>query len=126
MSADSVDSTADIVQRILETGGGVGLLLESLMGLPNAHWTPPKKSIFSSKPGYLQLGDWRYTQAADGRLSSAHAVAGVVIASGELSPAEAGTNVAAALQKYVRDHGPRASEDVQAILAGLSAALGEG
>jgi hypothetical protein len=122
----SVDPVADVVQRILETGGGVGLLLESLMRLPKAQWTPPKKSMFSSKPGYLQLGDWRYMEAADGRLNSAHAVAGVVIASGELSPAEAGTNVAVTLQKYIRDHGLRAGEDVEAVLAGLSAALGDG
>ena len=126
MTTDSVDPTADIVQRILETGAGVGLLLDSLMRLSKAEWTPPKKSMFSKKPGYLQLGEWRYTEAADGRLHSAHAVAGVVIASGELSPHEAGANVAAALQKYIRDHGPRAGDDVQAILAGLSAALGDG
>ena len=48
--------------------------------LPGVAHTPARRGVFRSQPERIQIGDWRYEVARDGRLSAAHVVNGIVIA----------------------------------------------
>jgi hypothetical protein len=112
-----------VVTRALQLPGGSELVAGSLAGLPAAVVSRRRSGLFgSSAPLKVQLGEWRYEPAPNGRLAAAHVVGGIVIAENVLAPVEAGAHVAMVLSQQLAEYGPRLLPDVLAVLEGLSVA----
>ena len=113
-----------VITRSLLVLGGADLVLGSLALIPGVLRTPARKSVFRSNPERLQVGEWRYEAASDGRLIGAHVVGGIVLAELALSPQAAGTNVAAALGQLITAQGAQIAPAVWAVIEGLAVAAG--
>jgi hypothetical protein len=106
--------------------GGVGLVVKVFCGVPGVHLTPARRGLFRSQPERIQIGDWRYELTADGRLSAAHLVNGVVIAEGVLAAGAVGPHIARALEQTVTRYGPTIIPNIDAATAALEAGAGTG
>lgn len=115
-------AAVDVLDRALALPGGTDLVIGALAGLPYAGHTPARKRMFSTTPEQVQLGQWRFTAAADGRLLAAHVVAGIALSEERVDVDDAGARVAAAIGQYLAEQGVRQWPEVQAVLSGLAAA----
>jgi hypothetical protein len=117
-------AAAAVITRALLVIGGVELVLGSLATIPGVARTPARAGMFRSSPERLQVGEWRYEAARDGRLVGAHVVGGIVLAELALSPEAAGASVAAALGQLVAAYGAQTIPAVRSVLEGLAVAAG--
>ena len=117
-------AAAAVVTRALTVLGGRELVLGSLRTIPGVVHTPARSSMFRSSPERLQVGEWRYEAAGDGRLVAAHVVGGIVLAELALSPEAAGASVATALGQLLAGYGAQILPVIGSVLEGLAVAAG--
>jgi len=93
-------------------------------GVPGVILTPARRGFFRSQPERIQIGDWRYELTADGRLSAAHVVNGIVLAEDVLAARAVGPHIARALAQVVGSYGPTIVPNIDAALEVLEAGAG--
>ncbi|MGB8388668.1 DUF5073 family protein [Mycobacterium sp.] len=96
--------------------GGVGLVVRVFCGVPGVILIPARRGFFRSQPERIQIGDWRYELAADGRLRADHLVNGIVLAEEVLAAGAVGPHIARALGQLVHSYGPTIVPDIDAAL----------
>lgn len=101
--------------------GGVGQVVRVFCGVPGVILTPARRGFFRSQPERVQIGDWRYELTADGRLSAAHVVNGIVLAEEALAAGAVGPHIARALQQVVSSYGPTILPNIDAAVEVLEA-----
>jgi Domain of unknown function (DUF5073) len=104
--------------------GGVALVVKVFCGVPGVTLIPARRGFFRSQPERIQIGDWRYEVTADGRLSAAHVVNGIVLAEDVLAAAAVGPHIARALGQVVNNYGPTVMPNIEAALEMLESGLG--
>jgi len=104
--------------------GGVGLVVKVFCGVPGVILVPGRRGVFRSQPERIQIGDWRYQLTADGRLSAAHVVSGIVLAEEVLAAGAVGPHIARALGQLVTSYGPTIIPNIDAALEVLEAGAG--
>jgi hypothetical protein len=104
--------------------GGVALVVKVFCSVPGVILVPARRGLFRSQPERIQIGDWRYELAADGRLSAAHVVNGIVLAEEVLAAGAVGPHVTRALAQVVNNYGPTIMPNVDAALEVLESATG--
>jgi hypothetical protein len=102
--------------------GGVALVVKVFCGVPGVVLVPARRGVFRSQPERIQIGDWRYELTADGRLSAAHVVNGIVLAEEVLAAGAVGPHVARALGQLVSSYGPTIVPNIDAALEVLESA----
>ncbi|OBH24880.1 DUF5073 domain-containing protein [Mycobacterium sp. E342] len=115
-----------VVGTALAGPGGVGLVLKVFSGVPGVILVPGRRGFFRSQPERVQIGDWRYEVTADGRVSAAHVVNGIVLAEEVLAAGAVGPHIARALGQLVRSYGPTVVPNIDAALEVLDAGSGPG
>lgn len=113
-----------VVAEALTGPGGVALVVNVFAGLPGVIHVPAKRGMFRSEPERIQIGDWRYEVARDGRLHAGHVVNGVVIAEETLAAGAGGPHLARALEQIVARYGPATVPAVDAAVEALEASSG--
>ncbi len=93
-------------------------------GLPGVVHTPARRGLFRSHPERIQIGDWRYEIAHDGRLLAGHMVNGVVIAEDILAADAVGPHIARALGQIVARYGATVIPNIDAAVEMLAASTG--
>ncbi len=101
--------------------GGVGQVVRVFCGVAGVILTPARRGFFRSQPERVQIGDWRYELTADGRLSAAHVVNGIVLAEEALAAGAVGPHIARALQQVVSSYGPTILPNIDAAVEVLEA-----
>jgi len=96
--------------------GGVALVVKVFCGVPGVILVPARRGVFRSQPERIQIGDWRYELTADGRLSAAHVVSGVVLAEEVLAAGAVGPHIARSLGQLVTSYGPTIVPNIDAAL----------
>ena len=104
--------------------GGIALVVKVFCGVPGVTLIPARRGLFRSQPERIQIGDWRYEVTADGRLSAAHVVNGIVLAEDVLAAAAVGPHIARALGQVVNNYGPTVMPNIDAALEMLESGLG--
>ncbi|KZS58674.1 hypothetical protein A4G26_13140 [Mycobacterium kansasii] len=104
--------------------GGVALVVKVFANLPGVIHTPARRGLFRSNPERIQIGDWRYEVAHDGRLLAAHMVNGIVIAEDILAAEAVGPHVARALGQIVSRYGPTVIPNINAAVEILGTSTG--
>ena len=104
--------------------GGVALVVKVFCGVPGVILVPARRGLFRSQPERIQIGDWRYELTADGRLSAAHVVNGIVLADEVLAADTVGAHIARALGQVVSRYGPTIIPNVDAALEALETGAG--
>ncbi len=112
------------VGSALSGPGGVGLVVKVFSGVPGVILVPARRGLFRSHPERIQIGDWRYELAADGRLSASHTVGGIVLAEEVLAAGAVGPHIARALGQVVSSYGPTIIPNIDAALEVLESAAG--
>ena len=115
---------SNTVSGALSGPGGVALVVKVFAGLPGVTHTPAQRGLFSKSPERIQIGDWRYELAPDGRLRAAHLVHGIVIAEESLGAAVVGPHISRALGQVVNQYGETILPSIDAALDALSASTG--
>ncbi len=119
------DRVSRAVATALSGPGGVALVVKVFAGLPGVVHTPAQRGMFSrSRPEHIQIGDWRYEVAGDGRLRAAHVVHGIVIAEETLDAAIVGPHISRALGQIVTQYGEVIVPGIDAAVEALSASAG--
>ncbi|OBH20480.1 MULTISPECIES: DUF5073 family protein [unclassified Mycobacterium] len=118
------DRVGRVVGTALAGPGGVGLVLKVFSGVPGVILVPARRGFFRSQPERVQIGDWRYEVTADGRVSAAHVVNGIVLAEEVLAAGAVGPHIARALGQLVRNYGPTVIPNIDAALEVLDAGSG--
>lgn len=104
--------------------GGVAMVVKVFAGLPGVIHTPARRGFFSSSPERVQIGDWRYEIARDGRLLAGHVVNDIVIAE-DILPADAvGPHIARSLQQIVARFGATVVPNINAAVDVLGTSTG--
>jgi Domain of unknown function (DUF5073) len=124
MTAFDNDRVSRAIGAALAGPGGVGLVVRVFCGVPGVILTPARRGFFRSQPERIQLGDWRYELTADGRLSAAHVVNGIVLAEDVLAAGAVGPHIARALGQLVNSYGPTIIPNIDAALEVLEAGAG--
>jgi Domain of unknown function (DUF5073) len=124
MTAFDHDRVSRAIGAALAGPGGVGLVVRVFCGVPGVILTPARRGFFRSQPERIQLGDWRYELTADGRLSAAHVVNGIVLAEDVLAAGAVGPHIARALGQLVNSYGPTIIPNIDAALEVLEAGAG--
>jgi Domain of unknown function (DUF5073) len=104
--------------------GGVGLVVRVFCGIPGVVLTPARRGLFRSQPERVQIGEWRYEVTADGRLSAAHVVNGIVLAEEVLPAGGVGPHVGRALEQVVNGYGHTVLPAIGAAVEMLEAGAG--
>jgi hypothetical protein len=104
--------------------GGVALVVKVFCGVPGVTLVPARRGLFRNQPERIQIGDWRYELTADGRLSAAHVVNGIVLAEEVLAAGAVGPHIARALGQVVNSYGPTVMPNIDAALEMLESGLG--
>lgn len=104
--------------------GGVGLVLKVFCGVPGVILVPARRGLFRSQPERVQIGDWRYEVSADGRVSAAHVVNGIVLAEEVLAAGRVGPHLARALGQVATSYGPTITPNIDAALEVLETGSG--
>ncbi|BCI88416.1 hypothetical protein NIIDMKKI_36220 [Mycobacterium kansasii] len=86
--------------------------------------TAARRGLFRSNPERIQIGDWRYEVAHDGRLLAAHMVNGIVIAEDILAADAVGPHVSRALGQIVSRYGPTVIPNINAAVEILGTSTG--
>ncbi|MBJ7340678.1 DUF5073 family protein [Mycolicibacterium sp.] len=121
MDGLDVAKVSRTVTDALSGPGGVALVVNVFTGLPGVIHVPAKRGLFRSEPERLQIADWRYEVARDGRLHAGHVVNGIVIAEETLAAAAVGPHVARALEQIVTRYGPATIPAIDAAVDALAA-----
>jgi hypothetical protein len=124
MSSFDHERVSRAVGAALAGPGGVGLVVRVFCGVPGVILTPARRGVFRSQPERIQIGDWRYELTADGRLSAAHVVNGIVLAEEVLAAAAVGPHIARALGQVVSSYGSTIIPNIDAALEVLEAGAG--
>jgi uncharacterized protein DUF5073 len=120
------DDVSRVVTASLSGPGGIALVVNVFARLPGVIHVPARRGLFRSEPERIQIGDWRYELAKDGRLHAAHVVNGVVIAEEALAVGIVGPHVTRALEQLVTRYGETAVPGIQAAVEALRVSCGEG
>ena len=120
------DRVSRTVMGALGGPGGVALVVNVFAGLPGVVHTPARRGLFRSNPERIQIGDWRYEVAPDGRLLAAHMVNGVVIAEDILVAAAVGPHIARSLGQIVARYGATVIPSIDAAVEVLGTSTGYG
>lgn len=96
--------------------GGVAMVVKVFAGLPGVIHTPAKRGFFSSRPERIQIGDWRYEIAPDGRLLAGHVVNSIVIAEDILLADAVGPHIARSLGQIVARYGAAVIPNIEAAV----------
>jgi hypothetical protein len=104
--------------------GGVALVVSVFAGVPGVVRTPARRGLFRSQPERVQIGDWRYEVARDGRLAAAHVVGGVVIAEQVLIAGDVGPHIARALGQVAARYGATIVPNIEAAVEALNTSAG--
>jgi hypothetical protein len=104
--------------------GGVALVVKVFCSVPGVILVPARRGFFRSQPERIQIGDWRYEVAADGRLSAAHVVNGIILAEEVLAAGAVGPHVSRALGQVVNSYGPTIMPNIDAALEVLESGAG--
>ena len=115
---------SDTVAAALSGPGGAALVVNVFSGVPGVVHTPARRALFRSEPERVQIGDWRYEIARDGRLRAAHLVNDIVIADEVLDAAAVGPHIARALQQLLGRHGPAIQPHIDAAVEALRTSVG--
>lgn len=110
MSDFDTERVSRAVAAALVGPGGVALVVKVFAGLPGVIHTPARRGFFRSNPERIQIGDWRYEVAHDGRLLAAHMVNGIVIAEA------VGPHLARALGQIVSRYGATVIPNINAAI----------
>lgn len=113
-----------VVGAAMSGPGGVALVVNVFARVPGVLHTPALRGLFRSAPERLQIGDWRYEVAGDGRLSAAHVVGGITIAEEALAAGTAGPHIARALGQVVTRFGPETIPSIEAAVEALRVSCG--
>jgi hypothetical protein len=117
-------AAAAVLTRALGVLDGPALVLGSLAAIPGVLRTPERKGMFRSNAERLQVGEWRYEAARDGRILGAHVVGGIVLSELAYSPEAAGASMAAAIGQHLAAYGAQVLPAVESVLEGLAVAAG--
>ncbi|HEY6573379.1 MAG TPA: DUF5073 family protein [Mycobacterium sp.] len=120
------DEVSRVVTASLSGPGGVALVVNVFARVPGVIHVPARRGLFRSEPERIQIADWRYELAKDGRLHAAHVVNGVVIAEETLAAGVVGPHVTRALEQVVTRYGVAAVPSIQAAIEALRVSCGEG
>jgi hypothetical protein len=120
------DEVSRVVTASLSGPGGVALVVNVFARVPGVIHMPARRGLFRTEPERIQIGDWRYELAKDGRLHAAHVVNGVVIAEETLAAGVVGPHVTRALEQVVTRYGETAVSSIQAAVEALRVSCGEG
>ncbi|OSC39896.1 DUF5073 family protein [Mycobacterium decipiens] len=112
------------VAAALAGPGGVALVINVFAGLPGVLHTPARRGFFRSNPERVQIGDWRYEIAHDGRLLAAHMVNGIVIAEEVLIAEAVGPHIGRALGQLVSRYGATVVPNINAAIEVLGTSAG--
>jgi hypothetical protein len=104
--------------------GGVVLVVKVFCSVPGVILIPARRGFFRSQRERIQIGDWRYELTADGRLSAAHVVNGIVLAEEVLGAGVVGPHIARALGQLVNSYGPTIIPNIDAALEVLESGAG--
>ncbi|RUP05681.1 MAG: DUF5073 domain-containing protein [Mycobacterium sp.] len=104
--------------------GGVAMVVKVFAGLPGVIHTPAKRGFFSSSPERVQIGDWRYEIARDGRLLAGHVVNGIVIAEDILAADAVGPHITRSLHQIVARYGASVIPTINAAVDALDFSTG--
>lgn len=104
--------------------GGVAMVVKVFAGLPGVIHTPARRGFFSSSPERVQIGDWRYEIARDGRLLAGHVVNGIVIAEDVLAADAVGPHVTRSLHQVVGRYGASVIPNINAAVDVLATSTG--
>lgn len=116
MSDFDTERVSRAVAAALVGPGGVALVVKVFVGLPGVIHTPARRGFFRSNPERIQIGDWRYEVAHDGRLLAAHMVNGIVIAEDALIAEAVGPHLARALGQIVSRYGATVIPNINAAI----------
>jgi Domain of unknown function (DUF5073) len=120
------DRVSRAVAGALAGPGGIALVVKVFAGLPGVIHTPAKRGLFRSNPERIQLADWRYEVAHDGRLLAAHMVNGVVIAEDILLADAVGPHIARSVGQIVARYGATVIPNIDAAVDILGTSGGYG
>jgi hypothetical protein len=115
---------SDTVAVALSGPGGVALVVNVFSTVPGVVHTPARRGLFRSEPERVQIGDWRYEVARDGRLRAAHVVNEVVIAEDVLDASAVGPHITRALEQIVGRYGPTVLPHIDAAVDALRTSVG--
>lgn len=118
------DRVSRVVGSALAGPGGVALLLRVFCGVRGVILVPAQRRLFRSEPERVQIGDWRYEVAPDGRLRAAHLVNDIVLAEEVLPAGAVGPHIARALGQVVSRYGPTVLPNIDAALEALETGAG--
>ncbi|KQH76978.1 hypothetical protein AO501_10880 [Mycobacterium gordonae] len=104
--------------------GGVAMVVKVFAGLPGVIHTPARRGFFSSSPERVQIGDWRYEIARDGRLLAGHVVNGIVIAEDVLAADAVGPHITRSLHQIVTRYGATVVPNINAAVDVLGTSTG--
>ena len=124
MTAFDHEGVSRAIGSALAGPGGVGLVVRVFCGIPGVILLPARRGVFRSQPERIQIGDWRYELTADGRLSAAHLVNGIVLAEEVLAAGAVGPHIARALGQVVSSYGPTIIPNIDAALEALETGAG--
>ena len=124
MTAFDQDRVSRAVGSALNGPGGVALVVKVFCGVPGVVLIPARRGFFRSQAERIQIGDWRYELTADGRLSAAHVINGIVLAEEVIAAGAVGSHVARALAQVVGSYGPTIIPHIDAALDVLETAPG--
>ncbi len=115
---------SDTVAAALAGPAGIAAVVNVFRAVPGVVHTPGRRGLFRSAPEWVQIGDWRYEIAADGRLKAAHVVSDIVIAEEKLDASAVGPHLARALTQLVARHGTTICPHIDAAVEVLAMNLG--
>jgi hypothetical protein len=125
MAGFDANEVSRVVAASLSGPGGIALVVNVFATLPGVVLSPARRGLFRSAPQRLQIGDWRYEVARDGRLAAAHVVSGVVIAEETLPAGAVGPHVARALEQIVVRFGEGTLPRIDAAVEALRLSCGD-
>jgi hypothetical protein len=115
---------SDTVSAALSGPGGVALVVNVFSAVPGVVRSPARRGLFRSEPERVQIGDWRYEVAPDGRLRAAHVVNGVVIADDLLDARAVGAHIARAIEQIIGRYGSTILPHIDAAVDALRTSVG--
>jgi hypothetical protein len=116
MSEFDAERVSRTIAGALHGPGGVALVVKVFAGLPGVVHTPARRGFFSSNPERIQIGDWRYEIARDGRLLAGHIVNGIVIAEDTLLADAVGPHISRSLGQVVARYGATVIPNINAAV----------
>jgi Domain of unknown function (DUF5073) len=119
MAGLDADEVSRVIAAALSGPGGIALVVNVFANVPGVVHSPERRGIFKSERERIQIGDWRYEVARDGRLHAAHLVNGIVIAEEALAVHAVGPHVARALGQVVTYYGPGIIPSIDAAIEAL-------